>query len=202
MTNSDLPGPELLEVPAQSSVPSASSADPSAAAGPAPGGGGPSAADPLLAANRDYAAAFRGAGAAAHPVRRVTVVTCMDARINVHAVLGLEPGDAHVLRNAGGVVTDDIIRSLAVSQRGLGTTSVMLVHHSRCGMLSMTEDFCRELEDETGVRPGWRVQGFTDIDQDVRDSVERVRTSPFLPHRDDVRGFVYDVDTGLLREVH
>ncbi|WP_377272065.1 beta-class carbonic anhydrase [Peterkaempfera sp. SMS 1(5)a] len=162
---------------------------------------GPSVIDRFLAANLDYAADHRGGGRDARPVQRVAVVACMDARLDVHAALGLALGDAHVIRNAGGVVTDDVIRSLTISQRALGTRSVALIHHTGCGLLGLTEDFRRELEAEVGQRPQWAVEAFADLDGDVRQSLARVRTSPFLPHTDDVRGFVFDVRTGLLREV-
>ncbi len=161
----------------------------------------PSVIDRFVAANREYAANFDTAGLDARPVEHVAVVTCMDARIDAHAALGLRLGDAHVIRNAGGVVTDDTIRSLTISQRALGTRAVVLIHHTGCGMQSITEDFRQELEDEVGIRPVWAVEAFTDAEQDVRQSLARVRTSPFIPHRDEVRGFVFDVSTGLLNEV-
>ncbi|AYG83443.1 Beta-carbonic anhydrase 1 [Streptomyces hundungensis] len=157
--------------------------------------------DRLVEANRQYAAAFTDPGMDARPVLHVAVVACMDARLDLHAALGLELGDCHTIRNAGGVVTDDVIRSLTISQRALGTTSVMLVHHTGCGMETLTEDFRHALEQEVGQRPAWAVESFRDADQDVRQSMQRVRTSPFLPHVDDVRGFVFDVTTGLLREI-
>ncbi|MER0245053.1 carbonic anhydrase [Streptomyces sp. HSW2009] len=157
--------------------------------------------DSLVAANGEYAATFADPGMDARPVRRVAVVACMDARIDLHAALGLELGDCHTIRNAGGVVTDDIIRSLTISQRALGTRSVVLIHHTDCGLLSLTEDFRHEIEEEVGQRPAWAVEAFRDLDGDVRQSMQRVRTSPFLPHTDDVRGFVFDVTTGLLREI-
>jgi carbonic anhydrase len=126
----------------------------------------------------------------------------MDARLDLFGILGLEPGDAHLIRNAGGVATDDVIRSLTISQRKLGTREVILVHHTDCGMLTFTEDELRnELLQETGVKPPWSAETFTDLDADVRSSMQRIRTSPYIPHRDRVRGFVYDVDTGVLREV-
>jgi carbonic anhydrase len=126
----------------------------------------------------------------------------MDARLDLFGILGLAPGDAHLIRNAGGVATDDVIRSLAISQRKLGTREIVLVHHTDCGMLTFTEDeFRRELLDETGVKPAWVAEAFTDLDADVRSSIARIRTSPFIPHRDAVRGFVYEVETGRLREV-
>ena len=139
----------------------------------------------------------------ARPAQAVAVVTCMDCRIDPLRVLGLKPGDAHILRNAGGVVTDDVIRSLAVSQRRLGTRAVRLIHHTDCGMLTLTDDqFRAELQRETGVAPAFAIESFTDIEADVRQSLLRVRQSPFLLHRDDVRGFVYDVEDGALREVN
>ncbi|MGP3970564.1 beta-class carbonic anhydrase [Streptomyces sp. 6N223] len=157
--------------------------------------------DELVSANERYASSFTDPGMDARPVRRVAIVACMDARLDLHAALGLELGDCHTIRNAGGVVTDDIIRSLTISQRALGTRSVVLIHHTGCGLLHLTEDFRTELEREVGQKPSWAVESFTDLDQDVRQSMARVRTSPFLPHTDDVRGFVFDVTTGLLREV-
>jgi carbonic anhydrase len=160
-----------------------------------------SVTDELVSANETYAATFADPGMNARPVRRVAIVACMDARLDLHAALGLELGDCHTIRNAGGVVTDDIIRSLTISQRALGTRSVVLIHHTGCGLLQLTEDFRTELEHEVGIKPSWAVESFTDLDQDVRQGMARVRTSPFLPHTDDVRGFVFDVATGLLREV-
>lgn len=157
--------------------------------------------DRLVEANRQYAARFTDPGMDAKPVLKVAVVACMDARIDLHAALGLELGDCHTIRNAGGVVTDDTIRSLSISQRGLGTRSVVLIHHTTCGLESITEDFRTDLEREVGQRPTWAVDAFTDVDQDVRQSIARVTTSPFLDHTDDVRGFVFDVHTGLLREI-
>lgn len=157
--------------------------------------------DRLVEANAKYASAFVDPGMDARPVLKVAVVACMDARIDLHAALGLELGDCHTIRNAGGVVTDDIIRSLTISQRALGTRSVVLIHHTGCGLLNLTEDFRHEIEAEVGQRPAWAVEAFKDLDKDVRQSMQRVRTSPFLPHTDDVRGFVFDVTTGLLREI-
>ncbi|MDI3387126.1 carbonic anhydrase [Streptomyces sp. B-S-A8] len=157
--------------------------------------------DRLVEANQRYASAFTDPGMDARPVLNVAVVACMDARLDLHDALGLELGDCHTIRNAGGVVTDDVIRSLTISQRALGTRSVVLIHHTGCGLLSLTEDFRHELEDEVGQRPAWAVEAFRDVDQDVRQSMARVRTSPFLLHREDVRGFVFDVKTGLLREI-
>jgi carbonic anhydrase len=156
--------------------------------------------DELIANNA--AVARSAAHVDVRPRRRLAIVTCMDSRLDVFASLGLEVGDAHVLRNAGGVVTDDVIRSLAVSQRKLGTIAVMLIHHTDCGMQTLTDDgFRAELQQATGVAPSFAIESFTDADADVRQSIERVRRSSFLLHRDDVRGFVYDVDTHRLREV-
>ncbi|MFD6879603.1 beta-class carbonic anhydrase [Streptomyces sp. NPDC054904] len=160
-----------------------------------------SVTDRLVEANRKYASAFSDPGMDARPVLQVAVVACMDARLDLHAALGLELGDCHTIRNAGGVVTDDTIRSLTISQRALGTRAVILIHHTGCGLESLTEDFRHELEDEVGQRPAWAVEAFRDVDQDVRQSMQRVRTNPFLLFRDDVRGFVFDVHTGLLREI-
>ncbi|MFF1283694.1 beta-class carbonic anhydrase [Streptomyces sp. NPDC058299] len=157
--------------------------------------------DRLVAANQRYAEAFTDPGMDARPVLRVAVVACMDARLDLHKALGLQLGDCHTIRNAGGVVTDDVIRSLTISQRKLGTRSVVLIHHTGCGLEALTEDFRTELEMEIGQRPAWAVESFRDVDQDVRQSMKRVRTSPFLLHTDDVRGFVFDVRTGRLREV-
>jgi carbonic anhydrase len=163
--------------------------------------GGGTVTDRLLDANQAYADAFTDPGMDARPVLRVAVVACMDARLDLHKALGLQLGDCHTIRNAGGVVTDDVIRSLTISQRALGTRSVVLIHHTGCGMQSITEDFRHDLEMEVGQRPAWAVEAFRDVDQDVRQSMERVRTSPFLLHTDDVRGFVFDVRTGRLREI-
>ena len=157
--------------------------------------------DRLVEANVRYAAEFEDPGMDAKPVLRVAVVACMDARLDLHDALGLALGDCHTIRNAGGVVTDDVIRSLTISQRALGTRSVILIHHTNCGLESITEEFRQELEAEVGQRPVWAVEAYKDADQDVRQSMQRVRTSPFVLHKDDVRGFVFDVTTGLLREV-
>jgi carbonic anhydrase len=158
--------------------------------------------DELLNRNQEFAARFDRGELPAAPGRRLAVVACMDARMNVYALLGLREGDAHVIRNAGGVVTDDVIRSLAISQRLLGTEEVVLIHHTGCGMMSFTdEEFSAELEAETGTRPAWSPEAFTDLEDDVRESIARVRASPFLPAKDAVRGFVYEVETGRLREV-
>ncbi|MET9376400.1 beta-class carbonic anhydrase [Streptomyces sp. NPDC003035] len=157
--------------------------------------------DRLVEANARYAAGFTDPGMDAKPVLNVAVVACMDARLDLHAALGLQLGDCHTIRNAGGVVTDDVIRSLTISQRALKTRSVVLIHHTGCGLESLTEEFRHELEMEVGQRPSWAVESFRDVEQDVRQSMQRVRTSPFLLHTDDVRGFVFDVTTGLLREI-
>ena len=161
-----------------------------------------SSTDDLLANNESYAAAFDKADLPLPPARKVAVVACMDARHNVYGMLGLTEGDAHVIRNAGGVVTDDEIRSLAISQRLLGTEEIILIHHTDCGMLTFTDDeFKAAIEKDTGIRPTWAAEAFPDLDGDVRQSIARIRASPFIPHRDAVRGFVYEVETGRLREV-
>jgi carbonic anhydrase len=158
--------------------------------------------DELIAGNANFASAAPARHLDVHPARRLAIVTCMDSRLDVFAALRLGGGEAHVLRNAGGVITDDVIRSLAVSQRRLGTREVMLIHHTDCGMLGLTDDgFRAELQQATGVAPAFAIESFTDLDADVRQSILRVRRSPFLLHRDVVRGFVYDVDTQRLREV-
>jgi carbonic anhydrase len=158
--------------------------------------------DELLANNQAFAGSLPAEHLDVRPSRRLAIVTCMDSRLDVFAALGLRDGEAHILRNAGGVITDDVIRSLAVSQRRLGTREVMLVHHTDCGMLSLTDDgFRAELQEATGVAPAFAIESFSDLDADVRQSVLRVRRSPFLLHREVVRGFVYDVDSHRLREV-
>jgi carbonic anhydrase len=160
-----------------------------------------SATDELLASNQRYAETFAGP-LPVPPARGVAVVACMDARLNVYAILGLAEGEAHVIRNAGGVVTDDVIRSLAISQRLLGTREIMLIHHTECGMLTFTDDeFKAAIQEETGIKPPWAAEAFGDLDTDVRQSIARVKASPFVPHRDAVRGFVFDVATGKLGEV-
>ena len=158
--------------------------------------------DDLLAGNERYAAGFGAGDLPAPPARRLAVGACMDARIDVHRILGLAEGDAHVIRNAGGVVTEDTIRSLVVSQRLLGTEEVLVMQHTRCGMRGFDEEELRhELRRETGAEPGWAVERFGELEDDVRRSVARVEASPFLPRTDAVRGFVYEVETGRLREV-
>jgi carbonic anhydrase len=158
--------------------------------------------DELLANNRAFAASLPDRHLDVRPSRSLAVVTCMDSRLDVFAALGLRDGEAHILRNAGGVITDDVIRSLAISQRRLGTREVMLIHHTHCGMQTLTDDgFRAELLQDTGVAPAFAIESFADVDADVRQSVLRVRRSAFLPHRDLVRGFVYDVDSLRLREI-
>lgn len=157
--------------------------------------------DEYLENNARYAESFSGP-LPLPPSRQVAVVACMDARLNVYAILGLADGEAHVIRNAGGVVTDDEIRSLAISQRLLGTREIILIHHTDCGMLTFTDDaFKRSIQDDTGIKPAWSAESFTDLDEDVRQSVARIVASPFVVHKDSVRGFVFDVATGRLREV-
>ena len=159
--------------------------------------------DRLLEHNARYAAGFDKGDLPSQPATRVAVVACMDARLDPARALGLEEGDAHVIRNAGGVVTDDAIRSLAISQHLLGTEAIVLIHHTRCGMLSVEdEQFADTLEAASGSsRPEWPARGFRDLDEDLRDSARRLRASPFLPRTDRIRGFVYEVETGRLREV-
>jgi carbonic anhydrase len=160
-----------------------------------------SVTDELLANNEKYAASFSGP-LPLPPSKHIAVLACMDARLNVYAILGLEDGESHVIRNAGGVVTDDEIRSLAISQRLLGTKEIVLIHHTDCGMLTFTDDeFKRGIQDETGLKPQWAPEAFNDLDEDVRQSIARIKASPFIPHTDQVRGFVFDVATGRLNEV-
>jgi carbonic anhydrase len=157
--------------------------------------------DEYLENNRRYAESFPGQ-LPMPPAAGVAVVACMDARLDVYRILGLDPGQAHVIRNAGGVITDDEIRSLAISQRLLGTGEIILIHHTDCGMLTFTDDaFKADIEAETGIKPAWAAESFTDLDADVRQSIRRIKASPFVPHTDQVRGFVFDVATGLLTEV-
>ena len=159
-------------------------------------------ADDLVRRNADYAATLDGSHFNVNPSRSLAVVACMDSRIDAFAVLGLNNGDAHIIRNAGGVITDDVIRSLCLSQRFLGTREIVLVHHTDCGLASLNEEqFMADLEVETGSTPSWRVQAFDDPYDDVRESIDRLQASPFLPHTDAIRGFVYDVSDGRLREV-
>jgi carbonic anhydrase len=162
-----------------------------------------SVTDELVANNQAYAADFDKGDLPLPPGRKVAVVACMDARLNPYGILGLHEGDAHVIRNAGGVVTDDEIRSLAISQRLLGTEEIILIHHTDCGMLTFTDDdFKRSIQEETGIKPEWAAEAFADLDEDVRQSIARIKASPFIPNKDSVRGFVYEVESGRLREVN
>ncbi len=161
-----------------------------------------SATDDLIANNAGYAEAFDKADLPLPPAKKVAVIACMDARLNVYGALGLTEGDAHVIRNAGGVVTDDEIRSLAISQRLLGTEEIILIHHTDCGMLTFRDDDFRDaIEKDTGIRPNWAAETFADLEGDVRQSIARINASPFIPNKTSVRGFVYEVETGKLREV-
>ena len=157
--------------------------------------------DDYLANNATYAESFEGP-LPLPPAKHIAIVACMDARINVYGALGIAEGEAHVIRNAGGVITEDEIRSLAISQRLLGTTEIILIHHTDCGMLTFTdEDFLASIEKDTGVRPTWAAEAFDDLEADVRQSVGRIEASPFIPHKDHIRGFIFDVATGKLNEV-
>lgn len=158
--------------------------------------------DDLLANNHEFAAQHGYEQRDLQPTRRLAVVACMDSRLDVFAALGLTQGEAHVLRNAGGVITDDVIRSLAISQRKLGTEEILLIQHTDCGLNRLTDDgFRKELQDSTGMAPPFAIESFTEVDANVRQSIQRLKTSPYLLYRNRIRGFVYDVDTGLLREV-
>jgi len=160
-----------------------------------------SVTDELLENNARYAESFTGP-LPLPPARQLAVLACMDARLDVYRILGLQEGESHVIRNAGGVVTDDEIRSLAISQRLLGTEEIILIHHTDCGMLTFTDDgFKRGIQDEIGIKPQWAAEAFPDPDEDVRQSVARIKASPFVPHKDSIRGFVFDVATGKLNEV-
>jgi len=161
-----------------------------------------SSTDDLIANNAGYAEAFDKADLPMPPAKKVAVIACMDARVNVYGALGLSEGDAHVIRNAGGVVTEDEIRSLAISQRLLGTEEIILIHHTDCGMLTFRDDEFRDaIEKDTGIRPPWAAEAFADLEGDVRQSIARIHASPFIPNKASVRGFVYEVETGKLREV-
>jgi carbonic anhydrase len=161
-----------------------------------------STTDELLRNNADYAAAFQAGDLPLPPAAQVAVVACMDARLNPYGVLGLSEGDAHIIRNAGGVVTDDAIRSLTISQRLLGTREIILIHHTDCGMLTFNDDDVKAaIEKDTGLRPPFALEAFSDLDEDVRQSIRRIQASPFILNKESVRGFVYDVRTGQLREV-
>jgi carbonic anhydrase len=158
--------------------------------------------DELLQHNAEFARSFSGGDLPMPPGKGLAVVACMDARLNVYALLGLEEGQAHIIRNAGGVVTDDVIRSLAISQHLLGTSEIVLVHHTDCGMLTFTDDEVKaDIESKTGLRPHFALEAFSDLESDIRQSIARIRHSPFVPHKDKVRGFVYDVRSGALQEV-
>jgi carbonic anhydrase len=158
--------------------------------------------DDLLANAEAYAARFDKGDLPMPPAKRLAIVACMDARLNPQALLGLQEGDAHVIRNAGGVITDDAIRSLTISQRLLGTEEIMLIHHTDCGMLTFTDDeFRRSVQADTGIKPEWAAESFSDVDEDALQSIARIKASPFIPRKDSVRGFVYDVQSGRLREV-
>jgi carbonic anhydrase len=161
-----------------------------------------STTDELLRNAEAYADGFDKGDLPLPPARKIAVLACMDARLNPYGILGLKEGDAHVISNAGGVVTDDEIRSLAISQRLLGTEEIILIHHTDCGMLTFTDDdFKRSIQDDVGIKPEWAAEAFGDLDEDVRQSLARIRASPFIPRKDSVRGFVYEVETGRLREV-
>jgi carbonic anhydrase len=158
--------------------------------------------DELLTNAGAYSESFTSGDLPLPPAKRVAIVACMDARLNPYGLLGLHEGDAHVIRNAGGVITDDEIRSLAISQRLLGTEEIMLIHHTDCGMLTFSDDdFRRQVQEDTGVKPEWAAEAFDDLEEDVRQSVARIKASPFIPKKDAVRGFVYEVESGRLREV-
>jgi carbonic anhydrase len=158
--------------------------------------------DELLGKARGYADNFEDGELPMPPAKRVAVVACMDARLNPYGLLGLSEGDAHIIRNAGGVVTEDVIRSLAISQRLLGTEEIILIHHTDCGMLTFRDDeFRRQIQEDTGIKPGWAAEAFDDLEADVRQSIERIKASPFIPRKDNIRGFAYDVKTGHLDEV-
>ncbi len=161
-----------------------------------------SVTDELLQSNEAYARSFSSGDLPMPPGRKVVVVACMDARLNPYGMLGLHEGDAHVVRNAGGVVTDDVIRSLLISQRLLGTEEIVLVHHTDCGMLTFREDDVKAgVQDDTGLKPHFALESFDDLDRDVLQSIARIKASPFVPNKQSVRGFVYDVTSGKLREV-
>jgi len=158
--------------------------------------------DELLRNNAEFASTFSKGDLPMPPGKHLAVVACMDARLNVYALLGLEEGQAHIIRNAGGVVTEDVIRSLAISQRLLGTSEVILVHHTDCGMLTFTDDQVKaDIEADTGLRPHFALEAFSDLERDIRQSIARIKASPFVPNKDSVRGFIFDVTTGKLQEV-
>jgi carbonic anhydrase len=161
-----------------------------------------STTDSLLRNNENYARSFAKGDLPMPPAKRIAVLACMDARLDVHKILGLEEGDAHVIRNAGGVATDDAIRSLVISQRLLGTNEIVLIHHTDCGMLTFKDDEVKaKIESEVGIRPAFALEAFDDPESDVKQSLARIQASPFIPNKSSVRGFVYDVRTGRLNEV-
>ena len=161
-----------------------------------------SVTDQLLSNNARYARSFEKGHLPLPPARQVAIVACMDARLDVHEILGLDEGDAHVIRNAGGAVTDDVIRSLVISQRLLGTREIILIHHTDCGMLTFTDhDLKKQIQSEVGIRPPFALETFPDLEEDVRQSVVRIKASPFIPRKESVRGFIYEVESGRLREV-
>src|SRR5215204_259753 len=161
-----------------------------------------SVTDELLRNNEAYAEVFDKANLPLPPAKGVAIVACMDARLDVFGMLGLQEGDAHVIRNAGGVITDDEIRSLTISQRLLGTREVVLIHHTDCGMLTFSDDELKaQIHEEVGVKPHFSMESFSDLEEDVRQSIARIKASPFVPHKQSVRGFIYEVETGRLQEV-
>jgi carbonic anhydrase len=165
-------------------------------------GGTLSSTDTYVANAERYAASFDKGDLPLPPAKHSAVVACMDARLNPYGVLGLSEGDSHVIRNAGGVVTDDVIRSLAISQRLLGTSEIILIHHTGCGMLTFRDDEVKaQIEADTGIRPPFALEAFSDLESDVRQSIARIKASPFVPNKDSIRGFVYEVETGRLREI-
>ncbi len=158
--------------------------------------------DELLQNNTKYSESFDKGDLPMPPAKNVAVVACMDARLNVYGMLGLTEGEAHVIRNAGGVVTDDVIRSLTISQRLLGTREIILIHHTDCGMLTFSDDEVRQqIQEDVGIKPEFALEAFSDLEEDVRQSIRRIQASPFVPHKDSVRGFVYEVESGRLHEV-
>jgi carbonic anhydrase len=162
-----------------------------------------SVTEELLQNNATYAESFEKGDLPLPPARGVAVVACMDARLDVHKILGLEEGDAHVIRNAGGVITDDEVRSLTISQRLLSTREIILIHHTDCGMLTFSDDELKaQIHEEVGMKPHFSMESFSDLEEDVRQSVARIQASPFIPHKESVRGFIYEVETGRLREVN
>jgi carbonic anhydrase len=161
-----------------------------------------SVTDELLSNNANYVASFSKGTLPMPPGKHVAVLACMDARLNVYGMLGLQEGEAHVIRNAGGIATDDAIRSLVISQRLLGTKEIILIHHTDCGMLTFTDDAVkRQIQADTGIKPSFALEAFHDLDEDVRQCIARIQASPFIPHKDSIRGFIYEVETGRLREV-